>query len=270
MTSNVQHTDVGAYALGLLEDADRRGFEAHLATCASCQAELNEFSGMAQLLGEVRMNPPAAEAGGSGGLGGSAGPSGLGGPVPGRHAGPGPTGPVADPRSGPVVDLLRRKADADRSRRRGRTILAIAAGVILLAGGGAIGAVVIPDSGAHHLASPAQQLLMTGQRHSATDTRTKAAGVVALEAKGWGSHVALQLRNIRGPLECELVAVSKSGARRVIAGWSVPPKGYGVPGSPDPLLVHGSSSFKPDQLERFDVVILGGPRDGERLLSVPV
>mgnify|MGYP001329640511 CR=1 FL=1 len=30
MSSPVEHTDVGAYALGLLEEDDRRAFEAHL------------------------------------------------------------------------------------------------------------------------------------------------------------------------------------------------------------------------------------------------
>lgn len=260
MTSNVEHTDVGAYALGLLEESDRRAFEAHLPTCPACQAELREFGEMAQLLGEVKQNPPSEEHS----------------ERRGRHAGPpDPTGSgaPADPRSAPVVDLLRRKATADRSRRRGRTVLAIAAGVVLLAGGGAIGVVLGGDepAGQHNIAGPgpAEQLLMTGARISGTDPKTKAAGVIAVESKGWGTHVALQLENVRGPLECELVAVSKSGAKRVVTGWAVPPKGWGVPGAPDPGMVHGGTSFKRDQIARFDVMILGGKRDGERLLSIP-
>jgi anti-sigma factor RsiW len=44
------HTDVGAYALGLLEDQDKAVFEAHLATCASCAAELSALSPVADLL----------------------------------------------------------------------------------------------------------------------------------------------------------------------------------------------------------------------------
>ena len=263
MTSNVEHTDVGAYALGLLEESDRRSFEAHLATCPACQAELREFGEMAQLLGEVRHNAPAEAH------------TGQHTETPGRHVGPGPTetgAAAADPRSAPVVDLLRRKANADRSRRRGRTVLAIAAGVVLLAGGGAIGVVLGQDQPtSSHVAGPgpAEQLLLTGARISGTDPRTKAAGVIAVEAKGWGTHVALQLKNVKGPLECELVAVSKSGAKRVVTGWAVPPKGWGVPGSPDPGMVHGGTSFKRDQIARYDIMILGGKRDGERLLSIP-
>lgn len=263
-SSNVEHTDVGAYALGLLEESDRRAFEAHLATCPACQAELREFGEMAQLLGEVRQNPPPEQV---------SEPS----EAPGKHVGPGPTGPgavAADPRSAPVVDLLRRKVSADRSRRRGRVVLAIAAGVVLLAGGGAVGVVLGRDQPAasHDVAmpGPAEQLLLTGARSSGTDPKTKAAGVIALESKGWGTHIALELKNVRGPLECELVAVSKTGAKRVVTGWSVPPKGWGVPGSPDPGMLHGGTSFKRDQIARFDVMIVSGKRNGERLLSIPI
>ena len=44
------HTDVGGYALGLLEAADRQAFEEHLAGCPACAAELAELSGMKDLL----------------------------------------------------------------------------------------------------------------------------------------------------------------------------------------------------------------------------
>ncbi|SEF83549.1 Putative zinc-finger [Thermomonospora echinospora] len=48
------HTDVGAYALGLLEEDDRRAFEAHLAGCAACRAELAGLAGVADALRDVR------------------------------------------------------------------------------------------------------------------------------------------------------------------------------------------------------------------------
>ena len=41
---------MGAYALGLLEDRDKAAFEAHLATCDACSAELSTLAPVATLL----------------------------------------------------------------------------------------------------------------------------------------------------------------------------------------------------------------------------
>jgi anti-sigma factor RsiW len=81
------HIDVGAYALGLLEDQDKVTFDAHLARCSSCTAELAALSPVAALL--VRVPP----------VGTGATPGGSG------H------GP-------PVHDLLRRRAAHARRGRR--------------------------------------------------------------------------------------------------------------------------------------------------------
>jgi anti-sigma factor RsiW len=40
----------GAYVLGALDDADRRAFEAHLATCSDCRARVDEARSTAALL----------------------------------------------------------------------------------------------------------------------------------------------------------------------------------------------------------------------------
>ncbi|GAA3099848.1 zf-HC2 domain-containing protein [Nonomuraea salmonea] len=53
MTSRVEHTDVGAYALGLLDEDDRLAFEAHLLGCNSCRYELHELSGVANVLNGI-------------------------------------------------------------------------------------------------------------------------------------------------------------------------------------------------------------------------
>lgn len=49
-TISDQHTDLGAYSLGLLEEQDKAAFEAHLAGCESCTAELAALSPVAALL----------------------------------------------------------------------------------------------------------------------------------------------------------------------------------------------------------------------------
>lgn len=40
----------GGYALGILDEPDRRTFEAHLSTCASCAAEVRDFTSVASAL----------------------------------------------------------------------------------------------------------------------------------------------------------------------------------------------------------------------------
>ena len=94
------HTDVGAYALGLLEAADRQAFEEHLAGCPACAAELAELSGMKGLLTGI-------------------------GPV---------DAPAAEPTEAEVTDLVRRRAAAQRRRVRRQSCSAAAAAVVLLAG----------------------------------------------------------------------------------------------------------------------------------------
>ena len=46
---------------------------------------------------------------------------------------------------------------------------------------------------------------------NATDATTKVSATVAMEAKAWGTDAALELTNVKGPLKCSLIAVSKKG-----------------------------------------------------------
>ncbi|GLY74060.1 anti-sigma factor family protein [Actinoallomurus iriomotensis] len=218
------HTDVGAYALGLLEEDDRRAFEAHLTGCDRCARELGEFAGMRELLSGVAppedddRDPPSA----------------------GRAGGP-----------GELSRLLRRRGIDERRRRRGTTIIGLVAGAALLAGGAAVGASVT-GSGDDHGDVPAD-LLAWGEIRRATDPRTGVAGVVAMEDKGWGTHIALDLTHVTGPRTCELIAVSTTGARHVMTEWVVPRAGYGTPGAPDHLQVHGGTALRRSDLRRFEV-----------------
>ena len=230
------HTDVVAYAFDTLEESDRREFETHLSTCAECQAELAGLGTMTELFADFKQQTT-----------------------------------VGEPESSPdnVVDLVRRRKRTDRRRRIGTTVLTAAAAVAILGGGITIGSAAnghapsVGIPGTHH--GPAVQLEMYGEKHSATAS-AGTTGTVALMKLGWGTHVALELSKVKGPLECDLIAVSKTGEERVVTGWSVPPAGYGTPQHRDPLVVHGGTSIPRDQLARFDVRIVGGGN----LLSVPV
>jgi hypothetical protein len=215
-----EHVDVGAYALGLLEDEDSTAFEAHLARCPSCHAELAEFTPMKALL------------------------TGL--------------GPVED-RDG-VADLLSRRAAASRRRVRWTVAVGAAACVAALGGGLAAGFAVAPNN------PPPGTAVLAGQLHSATNPQTGVTGTVGLVTKTWGTYVSLDLADVRGPLECELIAVSKTGERRVVTGWVVGVPGDGVPGHPAHLLVQGGTAISAADLARFDVIVV----NGKTLLSIPV
>jgi hypothetical protein len=102
--------------------------------------------------------------------------------------------------------------------------------------------------------------------HSATNPQTGVTGTVGLLTKAWGTYVSLDLADVRGPLECELIAVSKTGERRVVTGWTVGVPGDGVAGHPAHLLVQGGTAISVADLARFDVIVV----NGKTLLSIPV
>jgi Putative zinc-finger len=218
------HIDVGAYALGLLEDQDKAVFEVHLATCASCSAELSALSPVAVLLKglepvELPGDAEAAQA---------------------------------------PVDLLRRRAEASRRRVRWQIAVGAAACVAALGGGVAVGI-----AASHHTQGT---VVLTGQLHTATDPATGVTGTVGLVPKTWGTQVTLDLAHVRGPLECELIAVSKTGEQKVVTGWFVPAPGDGVPGHPAHLLVQGGTAIQLGDLARFEVRVV----QGRALLTIPV
>jgi hypothetical protein len=232
MNSQVEHTDVGAYALGLLEADDRLAFEAHLRGCGLCQAELREMGSMAEALSGI--DPAEAE----------------------------PGEPAAPP--APVIDMVRRKQARDRRTRRVAYAAGAAAAAALVAVGVGVGT-TLGNGGEEK--PPQQTQAIVGERHQAADARTGASGTVGLVNKKWGTQVSFELTDVKGPLKCHLEAVSKSGARSVVGGWRVPEPGYGVPGSPKPLTMQGATALSLNEISRFQVVVDGG---GGTLLTIPV
>jgi Putative zinc-finger len=224
---STEHTDVAAYSLGLLEAGDRDDFEAHLAHCSSCPDELADFAAMADLF--AGLSPVTVENEG--------------------------------PDQAKVADLVSRRAAAVRKQSRQRTLIALAAGVVLVAGGVAAGQAVASPK-----AVTSSALRVTGSRHSASNPSTGITGLVGLVSKPWGTEVTLDLSKVRGPLDCELIAISKTGERRVMMGWLVPVAGYGVPGHPAHLLIQGGTSIDLPNLSKIEVEVV----HGGTLLTIPV
>ncbi|TYB38023.1 zf-HC2 domain-containing protein [Actinomadura chibensis] len=239
MSADMLHVDVGAYALGLLEDPDRRAFEAHLATCVACRAELDELRGIAEQLDGIG---PIAEPAGA---------------------------PPAPPEPAVVSDLLRRRIRRERRRRAARAAAAAAAGVVLIGGALGTGFTLGADRGgtASRQDDGTAALMRDGRAVSAVDPATGVSGTVATQRKPWGSRVGLRLTKVGGPEECELVAVDRAGRRHTVIGWTVPAAGYGLPGSAQPrLTLQGGTALRPEEITRFEVRTI---REGRTLLTVP-
>ncbi|HEY9369273.1 zf-HC2 domain-containing protein [Streptomyces sp.] len=279
------HDAVGAYVLGVLDDADATAFEAHLAGCERCAAHLEEFAGLEPMLAMLAEGP---------------GPAAVPEPRSGEPEGidpyaedafdafaPRPPAPppvlprlgVVEPPVAPRPELLDRLVDevaAKRAQRRRRTRYLIAAAAALIIGGPAV-AVVATSGGTTsnvadpHPTSPAEDAFFhhMEEKIEATDATTKVSATVGMEKKGWGTHTVLELKNVKGPLKCTLVAVSKTGEEEIVTSWAVPKWGYGIPDSPNesaknPLYVHGGAAMDRDQIDRFEVRTF----DGDRLVEV--
>ncbi|MGW3496923.1 zf-HC2 domain-containing protein [Streptomyces sp. NPDC001020] len=242
------HETVGAYALGILDDAEATAFEAHLATCDWCARQLDDLAGTEPMLAALA-------------------------DLPGNQGSPA-VGESLSAKPGPqlverlVGEVSERRA---RKRRRGFYLVAAAAALII---GGPLTVLAVNGGGSGGTdpmaAGPAKEAfqVMT-DKHAATDPNTKVNAVVAMEARDWGTHAVLQLKNVKGPLKCSLIAVGKNGERETVTSWAVPKWGYGLPNTTSeeaksPLYVHGAAAFTPNQIDHFEVMTF----DGKRLVEV--
>ncbi|WP_172384446.1 zf-HC2 domain-containing protein [Streptomyces sp. MNP-20] len=284
------HETVGAYALGILDDAEATEFEAHLAGCEICARQLEEFAGMEPMLAALADLPGAHGSADLPGTHGALGADGAPGPL---GAPEGPDAAVPRPRARPAVGeqlaarpgprLAERLVDEvaeRRARRRRRGLFLAAAAAALIIGGPLAVVAVDGDDGSKgsvaidpHPTSPAEDAFFhhMEEKKSATDPKTKVTATIGTEKKAWGTHTVLELKNVKGPLKCSLVAVGKDGKRETVSSWSVPKWGYGIKDSSNkwarnPLYVHGGAAFDRDDIDRFEVTTFGG----ERLVSVDV
>jgi hypothetical protein len=244
------HTDVAAYVLGVLSEAENTQFEAHLMNCPHCQLDLIELYQLPDVLDLVKRSWPEPP---------------MPAPSP-RTLSPGPR----------VLRGLMEEAAVKRRRRRRIGILAGAAAAAAVIAGPLVTLAVRPADAVPpaSLAAPSNKQPPPATSVPATSTAPPAgaqgqpgggqtygrgsggsavSALVTVSPVEWGSRVELELRGIVGPVKCQLVAVPATGAERVVSSWSVPPKGFGIPGSPEPLRLQGSVSLAMDQISRFEV-----------------
>ncbi|MEU8886934.1 zf-HC2 domain-containing protein [Streptomyces sp. NPDC048442] len=244
------HDAVAAYSLGILDEAETTAFEAHLAGCDFCAAQLDDLAGLEPMLAALA-EPPGP-------------PRQLTPPSPVLLAG--------------LLDEVGAQRDLRaRRKRRGLYLAAAAAAVVIGGSGAAVVAAVndrpepvraLPDP---HPTSPAEDAFFhhMEEKREATDPVTRVSAVVGTEKKAWGTHTVLELKNVKGPLKCSLIAVSKKGEEEVVSSWTVPKWGYGIADSPQksaksPLYVHGGAAMARNDIDHFEVRTF----DGKRLVKV--
>ncbi|MFI6085859.1 anti-sigma factor family protein [Streptomyces sp. NPDC051217] len=276
------HDAAAAYVLGILDEADATAFEAHLAGCHICALHLEEFAGMEPMLAMLADNPdPVGRSSPFGRSDPFAQPAAVPSASPfGRAAAPAPpTAPAVTVQPSPrLLDRLVDEVAVKRAKRRRRSMYLVAAAAALVIGGPAVAVVATSGDGGTsnqaadpHPTSPAEDAFFEHmpEKVEATDPTTKVSATVGMEPKGWGTHAVLELKNVKGPLKCSLIAVSKTGEEEIVTSWAVPKWGYGIPDSThdvakNPLYVHGGSAMERNDIDHFEVRTF----DGKRLVEV--
>ncbi|QKV94121.1 zf-HC2 domain-containing protein [Streptomyces sp. NA02950] len=260
------HDAVGAYVLGVLDEVEATAFEAHLAGCGQCGQQLDELTGLEPLLADLAADIP--------GIHSSPGRTALTGHTPHVFTATPTAIDTLTARPGPaLLNRMVARVAAARSKRRRRGLYLVAAAVAMIVGGPLGTIAVTSDSGKDTTVtaspSPKAAFVKMPVKVHGTDPVTKVNASVALEDKMWGTDAVLQLKNVKGPLDCSLIAVSKDGDEQVMTTWSVSEWGYGMKNSPhkearDPLWAHGGAGMKLADIDHFEVRTTGG----KRLVSV--
>ncbi|GGM71848.1 hypothetical protein GCM10012275_47950 [Longimycelium tulufanense] len=237
------HIDVAAYALGVLDPDDAETFEEHLVDCPRCRSELVELAVLPDLLEQARRRDLLI-------------------PAPSE---------TAEDGAGALQGALDRVVTLRRRRRR-TLVFAAAAAATLVVAAPVINETLRSSPPTHDRASTTTSIppdppqpLEAAQTLVGFNPANRTNARLTIRTGAWGTGIDMELKGVRGPLRCELVAVSRGGETHSAGGWRVPDKGYGVPGSPDPLQWQGGVALSAKDIERFEV----RTDRGDTLVQVP-
>ncbi|PZG23429.1 RNA polymerase subunit sigma [Micromonospora craterilacus] len=257
--SRVDHMDVAAYALGVLDEQDMERFEEHLATCWACAAELESMVPVVGLLSDIDEESITA---------------------------------MEQTQSNPV--LLDRTLGALRTHRRRarfRQVLATAAAVVVFGGLTGVGFASLTDDSAppNPYAGPSTGVPLDpptnrpgnpgdpgfggnaqeGDQRNVTDPSTGVEATFFLISKDFGTKVDFTLGRLPGPRTCRLVVVRENASSEVISTWTVPPGGYGTNSNPQRLVLSATTSTKLDDVKHFEVQSVDDKGVASPLVRVP-
>ncbi|QNP74180.1 zf-HC2 domain-containing protein [Streptomyces roseirectus] len=184
MRSLEQHVDVGAYALGVLDEAEAFRFEDHLMECPRCAAQVTEFGPTTRQLMLYRRATPRSVH---------------------PFAGPGPR----------LLDKLLGEVAARRRAVRRRFLYGLAASVVVALAGPALMMAVGGGEGTQAVASGQVKI-------AATDAKSGVWARVTAADKAWGADIEVEVKDGAGPRSCRLVIVGRDGSEQTATGWMVP------------------------------------------------
>lgn len=233
---------LGPYSLGVLDAAEVRFVDEHLAGCESCREELAGLNEMTQLLGEV---PPEAFIEGP--------------PDDGDLLLQRTLRQVRAERAEPVEALPPAEPIDTRPSPGRRRLLLVAAAVALIAGGLA-GGVLIGRQTVDPVATPS--VSVPGEKTAtATDRSTGTTMAATVVPKvGWVA-VKVKVEHLPVGAQCELRVTDTSGRSFVAGSWLVSEKG-----AREGHLIDGAALVPIDKVKSVDVVTF----QGQRMVSVPL
>jgi hypothetical protein len=255
-----EHYDVASYALGVLDDLDAARFEDHLIECPRCAFELESFVQVADLLSDVDASAVIAA--------------------------------EESHQEGLVLNKMLGEVRHERRRANSRRLYSLAAAVVIFAmlSIGALfagGKWFAPDQKSPGTATAQRSSSqldplpnsqdgpgiggpdLTGQQYSGTDPRTGVHADVAMEKKDWGTQISFAISNIKGPLECRLLAVHTDGTTEPLVSWNVGEKGWGTAANPEPLLLQAVTATAREDIAHIQVQEVTAQGAGDTLVRVP-
>lgn len=188
---------LGAFVLGGLEPAEHQAFTRHLRSCAECQREAAQLSGLPALLDLVE---PGQET------------------EPSDGSVPSPDGVVAAETGAPVALLGRLRRE--RRRRRWR-VAAVAAVLVLLAG--AIGASIGPVM--NRLNAPPTRGLVAAAAPLTAGQSAPAEVEIDLVTRTWGTQLDLRGAGLPTGRVLFLAVTDRDGHSYDVASWTGTPSG---------------------------------------------
>jgi anti-sigma factor RsiW len=207
-----------AYVLGSLSASDRREFEAHMATCATCREAVADLSGVPALLSQLDRAEVAAM----------------------NESG---RAQAATPELSPeLLPSLLATVRFRRRRTRVATWVASSAAAAVLGVGVLVGA-------QGYLSAPAQQVAASSQQMAQVGT-TMLASTVQLVGEHWGTSINLKCVCLAPPDAhhdtLAMVVVGRDGSQTRLATWVAVPGHTATPA--------GSISMPADQIAAVQVV----------------